>query len=88
MTTTATKTDISYKKDGLFTTFFADSQQGGTAVSDLMTQNGGSNKVLTIHADAVITQLRAAGYTVRKARPVSAKEVDSILAELGDLLPG
>lgn len=81
------QSDVSYIDGGLFTTFLGDSAQGGAAVSDMMNQNGGSNKVLTIHAEAVIKQLRDAGYTVHKARPVSAKELDSIMAELDDIFP-
>lgn len=42
--------------------------------------------IFTMHKGAVLAQLRAAGYSVRKApkaKPVTALEVDQLLAELG-----
>lgn len=77
-------TDIVYSKDGLFTSFYSASAAGDIAMSDLMDQNEGSEKVLTIHADAVIEHLRKAGYTVRatKVSKPTLAEIDVLFEEL------
>lgn len=76
------KIDITYIKGDLFTTFVSASPQGDKLMSQMMAQNGGSNKVPTAQADKVIAQIRARGYTVRKAKPISKEETDAIFAEL------
>ena len=51
-----------------------------------MAEKTGNGAVLSIHAKNVIAQLRKAGYSVakaKKAKPVTAQEVDQLLAELG-----
>ncbi len=76
--------DISYNDDGLYTSFFPETLEGEDAVNDLMTQNEGSNKVLSIYAKSVILQLRKAGYSVRKKVHKKIKESDAeLLAALG-----
>lgn len=77
--------DITYIKDGLFTVFVSASSAGDKLMSQMMSQNGGSNKVPTIQADATIAQIRARGYVVRKAKPITQKEMDAIFSELNNL---
>ena len=76
--------DITYSNKGFFTAFYAESIDGETALNQMMSQNQGSNKVPSIQANAVISQLRKLGYSVRKAKAVSSKQSDSdLLAALG-----
>lgn len=73
--------DIEYIKRGMFTTFFPNTEEG-ISVWEIMEKNGGS-KILSIHTDAVIQQIRAAGYSVKKARPIKSSG-DDIIADLLD----
>ncbi len=75
-------TDLQYIEQGLFTAFVPDSEQGEQVWTDFLKQNNGSNKVLTIHAKSVISQIKKAGYTVSKAKKVTKSEMNKILAEL------
>jgi len=77
-------TDLTYITDGLFTRFIPNTPQG-EAVWREMAKDDGCAAVLNIHAVAVLKQLRAAGYSVSKAKPkpVSMEEIDSLLNELG-----
>ncbi len=79
------KRDVSYKVDGLFTTFIPDTAQGEIAVREMMAQNENSNKVFSVHSSAVIEQLRKAGYVVRKAKPVTRADIDNLFDELDAL---
>lgn len=76
--------DLSYTTDGLFTRFIPNTPQG-EAVWREMAKDNGCAAVLNIHAAAVLKQLRAAGYSVRKAKaaPVSMNEINDLLNELG-----
>jgi hypothetical protein len=77
-------TDLTYTAHGLFTSFLPNTPAGEQAWREIADQNDGNAKVLTIHAEAVAAQLRAAGYTVRKvkAKRGTAAEEDALLAEL------
>lgn len=77
--------DIEYVEQGLFTSFVPTSQDGEKLWLELINQNSGSGKVLSVHAKNVISQMRKAGYTVNKAKKVSSKELKRVLDELGDL---
>lgn len=79
------QSDITYIKDGLFTTFVSTSSAGDSLMSEMLAQNDGSPKVLTVHADSVIAQMRAKGYTVRKAKPATADEIAALYSELEEL---
>lgn len=76
--------DLSYRDEGLFTCFVPNTAQGETAWNELAAKNDGVGKVLTIHANATIQQLKAAGYNVSKARKVSLDDISDgvLLAEL------
>ena len=71
--------DIEYMKDGLFVTFFPNTKEG-ISVWETMEKNGG-RKILAIHTDSVIQQIIAAGYSVKKAKPIKSSG-DDILADL------
>ena len=77
--------DIQYIEQGLFTSFVPTSQDGEKLWLQLINQNSGSGKILTIHAKSVISQIEKAGYTVSKAGKVSSKDIKGILKELENL---
>lgn len=74
--------DITYRRDGLFTSFCSGSSAGDKLMAQMMSQNEGSAKVLSIHEAQTIAQIRARGYIVRRAAKVTAAECDALLAEL------
>ena len=78
--------DLQYIEQGLFTSFVPVTKDGEVIWAELLSQNEGSNKVLTIHKDKVLRQIRKAGYSVSKAKPVGENEMATILAELEDIL--
>lgn len=86
MTTTQDKTrhteDLVYLKQGLFTAFISQSKAGDDAWRELASKTGGTGKVYTIQLAATLSALRAAGYTVSKAKKPSEKEIDGLMAEL------
>lgn len=78
--------DVAYREvDDMFTAFYPDSKAGeqAWAVINANPETSGG-KVLTIHAESVAAQLRAAGYTVIKGerQALSDAEQDALLAEL------
>ena len=78
------ETDLTYITTGLFTRFMPETKAGEAAWNE-MAKDDGCAAVLSIHAKNVICQLRKAGYSVakaKKAKPVTAQEVDQLLAEL------
>ena len=78
-------TDLTYLESGLFTTFLPESKQGEEVLNDMMKQNAGSNKVLTIHLKSTISQLRKAGYEVKKAKK-NKQTLGDIFKEMDELL--
>lgn len=76
-------TDLEYKTSGLFTRFFPNSPQGEDAWREMAKQDGDA-VVLSIHTKSVIAQLRAAGYTVRKAKNPK-QSIDDILQEMEEM---
>lgn len=83
-----TTTDLSYIDQGLFTAFVPNTKEGEQAWNELASVTDNTGKVLTVQAKQFIHQLRKAGYTVSKAKPVklSAKDLDNMLDELDGLL--
>lgn len=73
-------TDLETIDDGLFTSFFPNTQ-AGRAAWRVLAADDGSGKVLTIHAGSVIQQLRQAGYSVSR-RKACAIDADAMLAAL------
>lgn len=79
--------DLIYRRsaDGLFTTFLPNTPEGENAWRTMnATQNSEGGKVLASHTEAVIQQIRDAGYTVSEdaSAPVTTDEVDAMMADL------
>lgn len=81
--------DLFYTKQGLFTCFIPNTTAGETAWRELVSQNEGSPKILTMHLPQVSKQLKAAGYSVKAAPKLSkkekARELQEIFAEMDQL---
>jgi hypothetical protein len=75
--------DLTYTQDKMFTRFIAQSKEGETAWREMAVKMNGVASVFNFDAHNVILQLRRAGYKVGKAKPISKKEIDNILNELG-----
>lgn len=78
--------DIEYIDHGMFTSFLPTSKAGEVAFNQMATYTEGTGKVLTIHKQSTILQLRQAGYKVGKAKKqgkVTAAVADEMLRELG-----
>lgn len=56
--------DVSYSDQGMFTAFYPESHQGIAIFNEIAYQTDGTGKVLTVHVDSVIQQIRSAGYIV------------------------
>lgn len=79
------KSDLTYSDSGMLTLFLPETPAGESAWDQMAEATDGTGKVLSIHAPSVIAQLRAAGFTVRRApkhKPWTAEELDAALAEL------
>lgn len=77
------KPDLEFTNDGLFATFFPATDAGKQAWLEMEAQGG--SKVLVMHLPAIKAQLKAAGYTVRKARPSKPLTVDQLKSMLAEL---
>ena len=75
--------DLTYFNAGMFSGFVANTPDGEDAWRELAKQSQGSGKFLTQQMAGIIRQLRAAGYSVDKAKPIKAGEIDELLAALG-----
>ena len=75
--------DLEYQRDGMFTIFHPTSSAGRVAWDQMREQKGGAT-VMAVHESAVINQLRAAGYIVRKSKPIDTSD-DELLEQLGVL---
>jgi hypothetical protein len=73
--------DLEYITTGLFARFIPVTEAGATAWREMEAQGGA--QILTAHLPQVLTQLRAAKYTVRRAKEVSDLEFQKIWKELG-----
>jgi hypothetical protein len=77
-------TDLIYLKQGLFTTFLPETEQGMSAWHQIAEKTNGTGKIFTIHLKNTLEQLRKSGYTVKKAKPCNMS-MDEILKELEEL---
>ena len=78
--------DIEYIDQGLFTAFVQVTKAGEVAFNQMSEYRDGTGKVLSIHKQSTILQLRQAGYKVGKAkktRKVTTEHVEDMLRELG-----
>lgn len=79
--------DLIYTDWGLFTSFIPCTPDGEGAFKEVCSAQGdGTGKVLSMHLQSTLQQLRKAGYTVGKApkvKPMYAGEIDSLLDDLG-----
>lgn len=73
--------DIEYSNHGLFTRFYPNTPAGESVWRE-MAKNDGVAAVLSFEAKKVIAQIRAAGYSISKAKK-PAQSIDQILTELG-----
>ena len=69
--------DLEYTICGLFIRFVPNTPAG----EDAWRVMAASDPVLAIHAKAVLAQLRAAGYSVTKAKPIKIND-DELITEL------
>lgn len=76
--------DLTYScTDGIWTRFYPETPAGEDAWRTMAAADAqGVVAFLPGQVPGIIAQLRAAGYSVAKARPVKAGELDAILAEL------
>lgn len=78
--------DIIYINQGLFTAFIPQTTAGEVVFNSMAQDTQGTGKVLSIHAKAVIQQIKAQGYTVGKApkvKALTADDLDGMMKELG-----
>lgn len=78
--------DIEYIDHGMFTSFLPTSKAGEVAFNQMAEYTDGTGKVLSIHKQSTIQQLRQAGYKVGKAKKegnVTAEQADEMLREMG-----
>ncbi len=73
--------DLTDTKDGMFTRFMPHTTEGEIAWNEIAKQTSGTGAVFTFHEAQTLKQLRAAGYTVRKAKK-DTMTIDDILNEL------
>lgn len=84
-----TKSDLTYFTNGLFTLFLPNTKAGEYVWREMLSREGGGGDVIyTIQLASVLKQIRRAGYTVTKAKPITAKQRANIFAELGELIGG
>lgn len=79
------KADIEYIEGGMFVTFVPNTHEGVKVWKQLAGATEGTGKVLAMQAKQVIKDIRKAGYTVRKAKPISKKDVNKMLDEFDEL---
>ncbi len=78
--------DLEYIDHGLFTSFIPVSKAGEVAFNQMASYTEGTGKVLSIHKQGTIQQLRQAGYKVGKAKKqgkVTPEQANEMLRELG-----
>ena len=73
--------DLEYIRSGMFIRFVPNTPAGEAAWRELAAQTGGTGAVFAWHHEATIRQIRAAGYSVRKAKPSDIK-INELLEEL------
>jgi hypothetical protein len=73
--------DFSYSEQGMFTLFLPNTPEAVDAWNQLAEVTDGTGKVFNHHAKSIIAQLKKAGYSVGKAKPVTMS-IDDIFNEL------
>ena len=76
------ETDFEYINQGLFVSIMPVTPQAIIEWGKIDYLGRGTGKVLRVHFDSLRIQLRWAGYTLRKAKPVTISD-DDLLAALG-----
>lgn len=76
-----TKHDLTYGPAGMFVAFYPETAAGESAWLELAAHSAGTGKFLPPQVAGVISQLRAAGYRVAKAKPIKASDLDAILSD-------
>ena len=74
--------DLTYSDDGLFCTFYPETEDGKNAWNEAATLLGGNFRIYSQHKKATIEQLNAAGYSVTKAKKPTITFDDINLEEL------
>ena len=74
--------DLTYRNDGMFVTFTPQTALGERVWSEMNAKD--NHTVFACHLPAVLKQIRAAGYSVTKSKPVKAAGDDALLAALFD----
>lgn len=74
--------DLEYRINGMFTQFIPNTKAGECAFNAIAAHTDGTGNIFTAHLDSTLKQLRAAGYSVCRARKVSLVDDDALLAEL------
>lgn len=81
--------DLTYRDEGLFVNFYAETPAGEEAWNTMAASNDGVARFLAVQRSGVIAQLQAAGYRVAKAKPhkpLSPAQLHRLLEALdGDL---
>lgn len=67
--------DLTYRIDGMFTRFYAETESGVDAWNTIAKENEGVAVVFNHQRKSTIDQLRKAGYTVKKQIKMTDKEV-------------
>ena len=67
--------DLTYITTGLFTAFIPESPAGIEAYNEIASHNSGVANIFTAHLKSTLSQLRKAGYTVRKAKPAPLSSI-------------
>ena len=75
-------TDLTYVKQGLFTAFYPESNEGKCAWDEIAKASDGTGKIPTVQLDSVLYQLRKSGYSVSKGKK-SKMTMDDVLNDLG-----
>lgn len=77
--------DLTYYKAGMFTQFYAESDAGKQAWNEAAEQLQGNFKILNIHLNSTIYQLKQAGLTVSKIKKVTLSMQNQALS-MSDIL--
>lgn len=80
------KPDLTYGPAGMFVAFYPETAAGEAAWAELAAHSLGTAKFLPTQLDAIVAQLRAAGYRVAKAKPVKLGDLDAALGDLDAML--
>lgn len=75
--------DLTYRTDGLFTSFYPETEAGHAAWLQIFNQTDHTGKVMAWQTEDTIRQLRKAGYSVRRAPPIEMDD-DALLSLLAD----